>query len=791
MRVALFIAIVASFAARAEIPFAGEFKLPAEKILWQKLGKPDAAAFSLDWQPVDPSKDPHRPDHFWRQWPAPFSGFYAGVKIPADQFPLSNLYHDNKFFYPQASYDGSPDYRSFLDLHESLAWLYAFNSPANPLFRNHALRMRAQQLALIHLLYMTQEVPGGNIIGGYPIQYGNCVAWNARVLRWLDQTESLDPQLKAAWIECLDYILTKLDATGVNVLQTGMGHWNLWPVVGAYELWKTSGDPKHRALFEKWARTQLTPDAFTGRARFVSGASPDGYVRYSGIDLGYNGQAKNWLVPLYYDLGPDSIVGDFLRREYQFASFVSVEEPNGLLSSTQHMNSHSPQSTPYEQWAFHKHMLYAMEIPDARPFAVRMGFGSKETGGAENLIQRQKQMEGRKINVGMMAMGVRSYPSDYLHLPPELAWYPKGEPPDLSTRTRPMEHVAYAKFFHSPVERDEFFTRRMPAYHATIYSGPCRKEISNSGGLLNSIGAGGLAQLWIAGSGTMLLAATDLVQKPGDFEKVWAQLAINAMVAETAKGESHCTGWTGSLMDADEQGRVVTIRDGLAPGVQVSFGTPMTGKFHWRRRLQFSPDKLDVDAELSSDETLTRVAELLPIAFFKDTLVDTSSKRTKEIVVTRGKGTMRIAFDKPLQISWGQRETDLSLSTGQESKARALQIWLDPGETKIHYVIHLDAGSRETTPIVIAKAGAELPKANAGRQYEIAFEAPGARAMYWKIANGDLPAGLTLDPSGLLHGAPQAAGTFHPSVAAETPYTSRPFFEKNVPPVKMTLVIEP
>src|SRR4029450_5367708 len=170
-------------------------------------------------------------------WPVPFSPFYAGVKMPADAFTLAALYPNHALVYPHATYDGNPDYETFFDLHESLAWLYAFNSPANPFYKNRALGLRARQLALAHLIGMTQDVPGGNIIGGWAIQYGNCVAWSAHTLSLLDATEPLDPALKRAWIDCLDHVLRTLDAQGPDVLQTGMGHWNLWPVAGACFLW--------------------------------------------------------------------------------------------------------------------------------------------------------------------------------------------------------------------------------------------------------------------------------------------------------------------------------------------------------------------------------------------------------------------------------------------------------------------------------------------------------------------------------------------------------------------------
>ena len=263
-----------------------------------------------------------------------FPAFYAGIKIPAEQFVLTSLYRDGKLYYPQAQYEPFHDYSTFFDLHESLAWLYAFNSPANPFHRDRALRRRAQQLALSHLM------------------------------------------------ECLRYIATTLDAEGPEILETPLGHWNLWPVCGAFRLC-ASGDPRDLARYEKWANVQLMPDAFTSHARHVSDMSPVDDVRDSGVDLGYNGQAKNWMAPLFAALGPDSLVGGFARRQYRLASFATLEEPDGSLSSLQHMNSHSTQAIPYEQWATHKHLAYAVKLPDAVPFAVprAMHLRSQADGG--------------------------------------------------------------------------------------------------------------------------------------------------------------------------------------------------------------------------------------------------------------------------------------------------------------------------------------------------------------------------------------------------------------------------
>ena len=45
-------------------------------------------------------------------------------------------------------------------------------------------------------------------------------------------------------------VLRELDRRGTQTLETGMWHWNMWPVVGYFFLWKASGRDEHRALFE-------------------------------------------------------------------------------------------------------------------------------------------------------------------------------------------------------------------------------------------------------------------------------------------------------------------------------------------------------------------------------------------------------------------------------------------------------------------------------------------------------------------------------------------------------------
>jgi hypothetical protein len=813
---------LANAARGGDIPFDGTLRIPALERIWHELNRPAAAEMELDWRPVDSRKDLTRPDDFWRQWPTPFSPFYAGVKLPADAFTLAQLYPGNKLVYPHATYEGNPDYETFFDLHESLAWLYALDSPGNPYFKSRGLRLRAQQLALAHLVGMTQSVPGGIIIGGWMIQYGNCVAWNAHVLKRLDDVEPLDPALKAAWIDCLDFILRTLDAQGPEKLQTGMGHWNLWPVCGAFYLWQASGDERHKALFEKWAAEQLEPDRFTSNARYVSGMSPAGYERYSGVDLGYNGQAKNWMAPLFEVLGPDSVVGDFARRQYRFASFVSVEEPDGTLSSPQHMNSHSTQSVPYEQWANHKHLGYAVHLPDARPFAARINplpATAQPVGPgpwAQSFWNQQQEMANRPIKVlPPMPFGVRSYPSNYLHLPPALAFYPKQPIPRDPIRTRPHEHLAFAQFFASPVVRDEWYVRRTPAYLATIFAGPCKDEVSNAGGRLNGIGSGGLSHVWVEGAGTVLMGYSDLSKTPaldGDFDAVWSQLPVNMLVGQTRAGRIVCSGWTGALMTnraGDAAG--VTIERGIAPAVRGSYGTPITDALHWTRRVECADQQIRVELTADAKEPLQRAEELLPVVFFADTRVtattaDGSSiaapwdgaRPVRAVHVRRGGGGggggsgLDVVLPQPLSTSWAGTASPLSGAVGADAKSRALRLDLAPlakgSRVELRYV--LNAIGPTDVPIARVRNGATLSPARIGQPYKVVLEAPAGQPVYWSVTQGKLPPGLTLDRRGLLSGTPTEKGRASFDLRGATPYAGRPFDEHDVDVQGATLDVE-
>ena len=791
------------------IPFSGEFRIPALKTIWKALGEPTDADLELEWQEIDPTKDVQLPDDFWRHWPAPFSPFYAGVKLPAESFTLAQLYQNDQLLYPQAVYDPNVDFVTFYDLHTVLAWLYAFDSPANPFHKKKALGLRARQLALIHLAGMTQQVPGGNIIGGYAIQYGNCLAWSAHTLELLDATVALDAELRAAWIDCLHHIATTLDAQGPGVLQTGMGHWNLWPVVGAFFLSQVSDRGEHKALFDKWAETQLQPDRFTSKARYVSGTSPVGYVRYSGVDLGYNGQAKNWIAPLFERLGLETTVGDFARRQYQFASYVSVEEPTGNLAAPQHMNSHSWNSPPYEQWSAHRHLSYAAHIPDAVPFARRAGYDPSRTDAKPRFAQDQAELKGRKIKVlPPMPFGVRSYPSNYLHLPPSLAFYPKKRTADLQVRTRPQEHLAYAKFFRSPVVRDEWLTRRTPAYHATLFSGPCREEASNYGGTLNGIGAGGLSHLWVADAGTMLLAYSELSQKPainGDFETVWSQLAINALVGVTGGGKVLCSGWTGSLVGSDASPKRVAIANGTAPAVEKTYRTPMSDAMRWSRTLEFHDRQIEIGLSAHANEVWTKLYELVPVALFDDTKISaaapagdeipapwTGAKQVTSIRIRRAERGVELNFAQPLHVSWGSTQRTIESAVGQAAKVQAMQIDVLPlaasADVTFRYTIRY-AGP-EVASVVRVHDGLELPRTRLGQNYALALEANDARALYWRISAGALPMGLTLDRAGLLAGVPRERGTFTLTIGGETPYKSRPFFEEDFRATAVKLIVD-
>ena len=71
-------------------------------------------------------------------------------------------------------------------------------------------------------------------------------------------------------------------------------------------------------------------------------------------------------------------------------------------------------------------------------------------------------------------------------------------------------------------------------------------------------------------------------------------------------------------------------------------------------------------------------------------------------------------------------------------------------------------GLAVTKPIPsLAVTTLTLPNGNVGIAYQVSLNASGGQAPYqWSISQGTLPAGLTLNASGLISGTPSAAGTF-------------------------------
>src|SRR5207248_1725105 len=93
-------------------------------------------------------------------------------------------------------------------------------------------------------------------------------------------------------------------------------------------------------------------------------------------------------------------------------------------------------------------------------------------------------------------------------------------------------------------------------------------------------------------------------------------------VGETKSGKVLCTGWTGALISPPaKNGRKIRIEGGVAPGVVRSYHTPMTDRFRWERLLEFGDQSISVTVSLTSPEPISRVEELLPVAFFANTVV--------------------------------------------------------------------------------------------------------------------------------------------------------------------------
>jgi len=70
------------------------------------------------------------------------------------------------------------------------------------------------------------------------------------------------------------------------------------------------------------------------------------------------------------------------------------------------------------------------------------------------------------------------------------------------------------------------------------------------------------------------------------------------------------------------------------------------------------------------------------------------------------------------------------------------------------------------TPQLAITTGNQLPPATQGKAYNDALAATGGKAPYhWSMVGGNLPAGVTLSPTGALSGTPIAAGNFSFTIA--------------------------
>src|SRR5688500_11331845 len=103
------LSLTATVDAAEAIPFRGQFKIPALRVVWAALNEANAEQMKVGWRDLAPRKDTSRPDECWRHWPSSCSPFYAGTQMPADAFTLAARYPDGKLVYPQATYDPNVD----------------------------------------------------------------------------------------------------------------------------------------------------------------------------------------------------------------------------------------------------------------------------------------------------------------------------------------------------------------------------------------------------------------------------------------------------------------------------------------------------------------------------------------------------------------------------------------------------------------------------------------------------------------------------------------------------------
>jgi large repetitive protein len=101
--------------------------------------------------------------------------------------------------------------------------------------------------------------------------------------------------------------------------------------------------------------------------------------------------------------------------------------------------------------------------------------------------------------------------------------------------------------------------------------------------------------------------------------------------------------------------------------------------------------------------------------------------------------------------------------------------------------VHDSCGGDSQRPFSIA-VFAPAPAAEVGVPLTVPLRTtgpPGTQSSWW-LASGVLPAGVTLDPAGVLRGTPQVAGSFPLEVGVTDPQANGP-----LPPLQLTLAIAP
>ena len=218
----------------------------------------------------------------------------------------------------------------------------------------------------------------------------------------------------------------------------------------------------------------------------------------------------------------------------------------------------------------------------------------------------------------------------------------------------------------------------------------------------------------------------------------------------------------------------------IAPGAEVvanvTFSPTVVG--HSTDTLVVDSDGGEQVVTLTGVSTASSVLRISPLALSYGS-VGLGSARTESFTLTDvGGSSLTISKSKPPVRGSFDALTTLpegtTLAAGQSITERVRFVPTTAGTATDQWIINADDGLGVRTVsftgdgIAPSISTGSLPVATSGAPYSATLVGSGGTTPYtWSVVSGALPAGLTLDPDGVISGTPVAAGSSSPTVRLE------------------------